>query len=654
VCGIAGVWDQVGRLAGIEELAARARAMAGVLAHRGPDDEGVWVDAEVRLALSHRRLAVIDLSPAGHQPMVSAGGRWVVTFNGEIYNCAELRRALAGLGHRFRGTSDTEVMLASFEQWGVLEGVERFVGMFAFAAWDRREGLLWLVRDRIGKKPLYWWAGGGLVAFASELKGLMAIPEVPRRLNRAVLARYLQFGFVSPPDAILEGARALAPGGWVCARAHGEFAAGRYWLAGGVIAEAKARPFRGTLAEAAEALEEILGDAVRLRMLADVPLGAFLSGGIDSSTITALMQRASGRPVRTFSMGFRETAYDESPHAAAVARHLGTEHTTLTVTEEDALQVVARLPEIFDEPFADSSQIPTYLVAREARRHVTVVLTGDGGDELLCGYERYPVVVRDWQRTMAVPYPLRWVLSTALTVMSSRRLAWALAPAGIFLRMQGKRYGSVGERVGRRAVLLGATSLAEYYDHHGHSCLNPQPIRWLRGPWRARQELETAAGHTPGLEPLEQLTALDFNRYLPDDILVKVDRASMAVALETRCPLLDHRVVEFAWRLPLTTKWDGRQGKVVLRRILSRYVPAALWTRPKMGFGMPVGEWLKGALREWAEDVLTPQRLGELALWRMETLRRAWREHLAGAHDHRNLLWPVLMFETWRRYWRVG
>lgn len=653
MCGIAGLWDQAGRFAGPEELAAKARAMAAALAHRGPDDEGIWLDASARLALAHRRLAVIDLSPAGHQPMVSAGERWVMTFNGEVYNAAELRQQLARLGHRFRGTSDTEVMLAGFEEWGVLAAVERFVGMFAFAAWNRREGTLWLVRDRLGKKPLYWWLAEGMVAFASELKGLMAVPEIPRRVNSQVIPHFLQFGFVSPPAAVLAGVRTLPPGSWVRVRPGGDTSEGRYWQVGRVIAAAQAQPFTGTLEEAAEALEDTLGEAVRLRQVADVPLGAFLSGGLDSSTVTALMRRTSSQPVRTFSVGFREVAYDEGPFAAAVARHLGTEHTPITLTEGDALEVVPRLPEIFDEPFADSSQIPTYLVAREARRHVTVALTGDGGDELFAGYQRYPTIATSLARYRRLPPVLRRCVGHLALATSDGESPWWLFGLAPLLLLRGRRLSSLQERVRRRALLLQALDLGVFYDVHGSACLNPDPGLWLRGRFSGGRR-ELASVSSPPLGAWEAMMALDLGRYLPDDILVKVDRASMAVALEPRCPFLDHRVVEFAWRLPLGMKWNGQQGKVVLRRLLAKYVPPPLWDRPKMGFGMPVGEWLQGALREWAEELLDAQRLGELGIWRVAALRRAWAEHLSRAHDHRNLLWPVLMFEAWRRRWQVA
>lgn len=610
------------------------------------------MEDEAGLALAHRRLAVIDLSPAGHQPMLSGQGGWAVVFNGEIYNFHQLRELLEPRGHHFRGGSDTEVLLAALEEWGLPGALEGLVGMFAFAAWDRRQRRLWLVRDRLGKKPLYWMEQGGVVAFASELKGLFPLPQLSRRWRREALPHFLRFGYLSPPAAALEGVYALPAGGWANWGEVGEVTAGRYWDIGRVIARARQEPFRGSLAEAAEAFEAVLAEAVRLRLVADVPLGAFLSGGLDSTLITALMQRQVGRPVRTFTVGFAEVSYDESRHAQGVARHLGTDHTSITLTEAEALEVVPRLPEMYDEPFADSSQIPTFLVAREARRHVTVALTGDGGDELLGGYERYRVIAASQERFARLPVSLRRLGGQAALIASHADHPWWLFALAPLLAVRGRRLASLRERFRRRALLLGALDPATFYDLHGAACLNPEPEVWLlAGAAAPRRWREVCPLPLP---PVETMMALDFAQYLPDDILVKVDRASMAVALETRCPLLDHRVVEFAWRLPADYKWDGQRGKVVLRRLLARYVPEALWERPKMGFGMPVGEWLGGALRDWAEELLAPGWLAEAGVWRVAALRRAWREHLEGRHDHRNLLWPVLMFEAWRRHWRLS
>lgn len=655
MCGIVGIWLRGGGEATGDELSARLERMRDALAHRGPDDAGAWVDAAAGIGLGHRRLSILDLSPLGHQPMLSADGRLVMVFNGEVYNFAELKSELEALGHRFRGSSDSEVMLAAFRQWGVEPAVQRFVGMFAIALWDRQEHTLTLIRDRLGKKPLYWGHVPGAFVFASELKAVCALPAFSRRLDRRVLPLYLRYGYVPSPLCIYEGLHTLAPGSILTVGAGGRERLERYWHPAEVARRAALEPFEGSQEEAAEQFEEVLTEAVRLRMIADVPLGAFLSGGLDSSLVVALMQKLCSQPVRTFTIGFAERAYDESAHAEAIARHLGTDHTTMVVTEREALEVVPRLPEIFDEPFADSSQIPTHLVSALARSRLTVALSGDGGDELFAGYTRYPAIARDWGAREALPSVVRRAAGAALRLATSPPLAWGLAVLKPLLWLAGKRLGSIAERVRRRGVLLADMSFARYYSLHGSCVLNPEPELWLAQP--------TPAASDPLLDPartaersdlFEIMMLLDLAQYLPDDILVKVDRASMAVALETRAPLLDHRVVELAWRLPAAYKNDGVTSKRLLRHVLGRYLPEALWDRPKMGFGMPFGEWLTSQLRGWAEDLLAPPHFAESGLWRVGAVRRAWREHLSGAHDHRNLLWPVLMFEAWRRRWRVS
>lgn len=652
MCGITGIWlPDPGRAAG--ELARLVGRMTDAIAHRGPDDAGSWTDDEVGIGLGHRRLSIIDLSPLGHQPMFSADGRLVMVFNGEVYNFGELRQELAGLGHRFRGGSDSEVMLAAFVEWGVRVAATRFVGMFAIALWDRRERSLHLVRDRLGKKPLYWGRVGGGFVLASELKAIAALPGFERRLDRSVLPRYLQVGYVASPLCIYEGLHVLEPGCVLTVREGQPDRVERYWDLDEVLRRGAGHPWRGSEDEAADELERLLTDAVRLRMISDVPLGAFLSGGVDSSTVVALMQAASTQRVRTFTIGFEESRYDESAHAEAVARHLGTDHTTLVVGERDALDVVPRLPELYDEPFADPSQIPTFLVSRLARRHLTVAVTGDGGDELLAGYERYAKVARDWRVRASLPASLRRIAGAALALTTRAPGRWALTGLAAGMRTAGRRHGSLPERVGRRALLLGARDFRHFYAVHGHVALNPDPALWLHAGTAAPDKLLRPC---PGsrTDPIEQMMELDLRQYLPDDILTKVDRASMAVALETRVPLLDHRVVELVWRLPLASKTDGVTGKLLLRRVLDRYVPRHLVERPKMGFGMPFGEWITSELRDWAEELLREPALAEAGVWRVGEIRRAWREHLSGAHDHRNLLWPVLMFEAWRRHWRVG
>lgn len=628
--------------------------MALALRHRGPDDAGIWVDAAAGVGLGHRRLSIIDLSPLGHQPMLSADGRFVMTYNGEVYSFPEMRRELEGLGFAFRGQSDSEVLLAAFVQWGVPDAVRRFVGMFAIALWDRREHQLWLIRDRLGIKPLYWGEVAGAFVFASELKAFCSLPEFGRKLDPTVVPLFLRYGYVPSPLCIYQGVRALEPGCALVVGETGEPRVERYWDLVEVARQGMASPWRGSEDQAVDELERRLGEAVRLRMISDVPLGAFLSGGLDSSLVVALMQAGSTQRVRTFTIGFEDAAYDESRHAEAVARHLGTDHTTMMVTERDALDVVPLLPELYDEPFADSSQIPTFLVSKLARRHVTVALTGDGGDELLAGYTRYPAVAGDWRARERMPMWLRQVAAAGLGAVTRPGLAWTLGALIPFLWLRGKRLGSLRERVRRRGVLLSDMAFERYCSLHGSFVLNPESELWLGGGAGAADKLLARGSGAKLSGTVETMMLLDTLQYLPDDILTKVDRASMAVALETRVPLLDHRVVELVWRLPLAFKTDGTTGKLLLRRVLDRYVPRQLVERPKMGFGMPFGEWITSELRDWAEELLREPALAEAGVWRVPAVRRAWREHLSGAHDHRNLLWPVLMFEAWRRHWRVG
>lgn len=653
MCGIAGIWMAGGKEGDGLALDQTVKGMSDAIAHRGPDDAGVWVDAAVGVGLGHRRLSIIDLSPAGHQPMLSADGRLVMVFNGEVYNFGDLRRELEGLGHSFQGGSDSEVMLAAFRQWGVEAAVRRFVGMFAIALWDRGEQRLWLIRDRLGKKPLYWGRVDGALVFASELKAFCAVEGFARRLDRQAVPLFLRYGYVPSPHCIYEGIQALEPGMLLSVREGQIERIDRYWDLEEVVRAGESNPWCGSEEDAAAELERVLLDAVRTRMISDVPLGAFLSGGLDSSLVVALMQAQSIRPIRTFTIGFEEAAYDESPHAERVASHLGSDHTTMRVTQRDALAVVPLLPQIYDEPFADSSQIPTYLVSKLARGKLTVALSGDGGDELLAGYNRYAVIAADWRRREALPAPARFLAANALRVVTGPPFGWGLSVLVPLLWLCGKRVGSIAERIRRRGMLLEEMPFGRYYSLHGSFALNPEPERWLAHSTAGADKLLDRLKAGGGPDVIGSMMRLDLGQYLPDDILVKVDRASMAVALETRAPLLDHRVVELVWRFPLAFKTDGITGKLLLRRVLEKYVPRALWDRPKMGFGMPFGEWIVAELRDWAEDLLAPGRLGEAGVWRVDALRRAWREHLSGAHDHRNLLWPVLMFEAWRRHWRV-
>jgi asparagine synthase (glutamine-hydrolysing) len=628
------------------ELRATVGTMTETLGHRGPDAGGAWVDPAAGVALGFRRLAIIDLSAEGDQPMVSACGRYVVVFNGETYNFRELRRQLEAAGHVFRGRSDTEVMLAAFIAWGVAPALRRFNGMFAFAVWDRSSRELHLARDRVGEKPLYYGWEGTTFLFGSELKALRAHPSFRGDIDRDALALYLRHKYVPTPWSIHQGIYKLPPGTLLTLAFD---TAGRtpapepYWSAREVAEGGSAHPIDHA-GEATAELDELLRDAVRLRMEADVPLGAFLSGGVDSSTVVALMQAQSSRPVKTFTVGYEDPAFDEGVDAKAVARHLGTDHTELYVTPRDCMAVIPRLPTLYDEPFADSSQIAVYLVSQLAREHVTVSLSGDGGDELFGGYNRYRWAPAVWSRVARVPRPLRRAAAGLLTARSPeswdrllRRLTW-LTPGDANQRL-------AGDKIYKLAAVLGLDGPEQIYLHLVSHWRHPEslvaggrepptpvtdPTRWARVPGAA-----------------EHMMYLDLLTYLPDDILVKLDRASMGVSLEGRVPLLDHRVVEFAWRVPLWMKVRNGQSKWLLRQILYRYVPPQLIERPKMGFGVPIDRWLRGPLRGWAEELLDPRRLRADGYLDPEPIRRTWTEHLSGRRNWQYHLWDVLMFQAW-------
>ncbi len=634
MCGIVGLWDPDRRL---EEPTLRGvvQRMTDALRHRGPDDSGVWVSAAAGLGLGQTRLAVIDLSPAGHQPMVSACGRYVVVYNGEIYNFLDLRRELEGRGHRFRGHSDTEVLLEGIAQWGVKEALDRLVGMFAFAVWDIPHRRLVLARDRLGKKPLYYGWSAGRFLFASELKALARLPGFSPAIHRGALALLLRHNYVPGPWSIYHDIYKLPPGSLLELGDPSDRPTPRpYWSLEEAVARAAEDPFRGPIDEATDALERLVADAVRRRMIADVPLGAFLSGGIDSSLVVALMQRHSHRAVQTFTIGFEEREYDEAPYAAAVARHLGTDHTEQYVRPREAWQVIPRLPEIYDEPFGDSSAVPTLLVSELARRYVTVVLSGDGGDELFGGYQRYLHIARLWRALERVPLAVRKAAAKAL--------AWGARGLPAAMRC----------KVASRAERLDIATPGQMYVRHNVHWADAHRVVLGAEPLEA---LASQPDRWPNSRPyLEQWMYADTVSYLPDDILVKVDRASMAVALEARTPLLDHRVVEFAWRLPLEWKICGRTGKWLLRRVLQRYVPSQLFERPKAGFGVPIDHWLRGPLRDWAEAFLDPRRLRQEGFFNPAPIRQKWEEHLSGRTAWHYHLWDVLVFQAWYQRWGRG
>jgi asparagine synthase (glutamine-hydrolysing) len=619
--------------------------MTGTLVHRGPDAGSVWVDAAAGIGLGHRRLAIIDLSPQGLQPMHSSCGRYVISFNGEVFNFRALRKELESLGHAFRGHSDTEVMLAAIREWGVGMAVRRFIGMFAFALWDRADRRLSLVRDRLGIKPLYYGRVGETLLFGSELKAIATHPEFRGRIDRNALAAFMRHNYVPSPFTIYEGFYKLPPGTVLQLEEQAQRPSlVAYWSAREVAQRGLANPLEATPGEATDMLERLLRDAVKLRMESDVPLGAFLSGGIDSSTVVALMQAQSTQPVKTFTIGFHEAHYDEAVHAKAVASHLGTDHTELYARASDALELIPRIPEWFDEPFADSSQLPTYLVSRMTRRDVTVSLSGDGGDELFAGYDRYFWTQAIWRVIGRVPLawrsrlagllgrvPLEWIdrVTTLVSVPKPARIT--------------------GDRYAKMTHTLRLDSIDAVYRRLQSHWENPEML--LVGATEPRGVLWDPAIVAELPDFIARAQFLDTVTYLPDDILTKLDRASMAVSLEARVPLLDHRVVELAWRMPASLKVRSGQGKWILRQVLHRYVPEQLVDRPKMGFGVPIDSWLRGPLREWAEDLLDEGRLRSDGYLDPGVVRTAWQEHLSGHRNRHYQLWNVLMFQAWKARW---
>lgn len=636
MCGITGFW-------GGAPDAFIAEKMARSIKSRGPDDSGVWVDTSARLALAHRRLSIVDLSTAGHQPMVSPCGRYVLIYNGEIYNSPDLRKELEREGGAFgwRGHSDTETLLAALRHWGLQSALERLNGMFAFALWDVSERTLFLARDRMGEKPLYYGRSGETFLFGSELKALTAHPEWQGQVDRDALALYMRHNYVPAPWSIYQGISKLPPAHFVAIREGGRRVGEPvcYWNLS-QVAERGVMSAVGEPEALVDELDELMRDAVGRRMMADVPLGAFLSGGYDSSVVVALMQAQSQRPVKTFSIGFHEAGYNEAQHAKAVAQHLGTEHTELYVTPDEALGVIPDLPAIYDEPFADSSQIPTFLVSQLAKQHVTVSLSGDGGDELFYGYNRYMFGDNVWEKLGRMPVPVRRILAALLRRAPGNALdvAQRLLPRRF-------RVPSLPDRLPKLAdVLTHRDGQAFYRSLVSHF---KDPAALVLGA----KEPETILSRPDALPSLtgfrDQMMYLDMMTYLPDDILTKVDRASMAVSLEARVPLLDHRLVEFAWRVPIEYKYRDGQGKWLLRQVLYRYVPREMMERPKMGFGVPIEHWLEGSLRDWAEALLDEKRLREEGFFDPAQIRQMWREHLSGARRWHYYLWDVLMFQAW-------
>lgn len=637
MCGLVGYWNERGADVSIVEQ------MANQIRHRGPDDTGVWLNETGDLALAHRRLSILDLSPAGHQPMHSPCGRFTLIYNGEIYNHQDLRLDLEKENGHFdwRGHSDSETLLAALRHWGVEATLQRLNGMFAFALWDDSDKSLFLARDRMGEKPLYYGNNGGVFLFGSELKSLCAHPGWKGNINRDALTLYMRHSNVPSPWCIYQGINKLSPAHFVVIRDAGTTISKPqcYWNLG-EIAETGCANLKNSEKDSIDELDSLLRDAVLRRMASDVPLGTFLSGGYDSTMVAAMMQAQSDRPIKTFTIGFHEKGYNEAVHAKAVAKHLGTEHTELYVTSQEAMAVIPKLPTIWDEPFSDSSQIPTLLVSELARKHVTVSLSGDGGDELFYGYQRYTKGNQVWNKLNLLPPSLRQILAKMLEVVPGETIE-------SLLRILPKRFQlpHLADRLPKIAeVIKGKTGEAFYHRLVSHWKNPSSLVHGGTEPLTFFDDSERLL-KLPGLQ--ERMMYLDSMTYLPDDILTKVDRASMAVGLEARVPLLDHRVVEFAWQLPMSMKYRNGKGKWLLCEVLYRYVPRELMERPKMGFGVPIDEWLRGPLRDWGEELLSEKRLREEGFFDPAPIRKMWQEHVTGKRRWHYYLWDVLMFQAW-------
>lgn len=642
MCGLVGFWDFKAETSKVELLAI-GQKMGKAISHRGPDSEDAWCDETIGLTFSHLRLAIVDLSEAGHQPMISRSGGSVIVYNGEIYNAPELRALLGVEGIHFRGHSDTEVILEACERWGVEATCQKLIGMFAFAFWDKNTQKLFIARDRLGIKPVYWGLNQGVLFFGSQLKSFKEHPKFKPDIDKDALTSYFRFNYVPTPVSIFKNIQKLSPGSILSVERSQKITESRFWDLQDVVATGKEIQLKHSRSDGVlvEACDSLLRDAVKRRMVADVPLGAFLSGGVDSSTVVALMQAQSDRPIKTFTIGFNETGYDEAKHAAAVAKHLGTEHHELYLASQDAQAIIPDIPNWCDEPFADVSQIPTYLVSQLARQHVTVSLSGDGGDELFAGYNRYFVGQKLWPRLKLLPYWLRYLSAHGIRQVSPN--TWdgfsKILPSRFRPRLMGDKVHKLADILSVPNAEVFYKKLVSYWEDPADLVIGGSES--VLYPWNRKSESAF----------IETMQMMDTLTYLPDDILTKVDRASMAVSLEARVPLLDHRVVEFAYGLPMDVKIRNGQGKWLLRQVLNKYVPNNLIDRPKMGFGVPIDQWLRGPLREWAENLLSQQRLESEGILNPVRIRERWSEHLSGQRNWQYSLWGVLMFQAWQERW---
>ena len=640
MCGIAGFLVK-NRMNYGGNLSEQATHMSAAIISRGPDDSGVWIDKAAGVALSHARLSIVDLSPAGHQPMESASGRYAIVFNGEIYNHKEIRHNLRDQVSYWRGHSDTETLLNAIEVWGLESTLKRCEGMFALAVWDRTKSILMLARDRLGEKPLYYgWQGEGVntaFLFGSELKALRKHPSFKFDINRDAINLLLRHNCIPAPYSIYNKISKLMPGTILSISINDtEPKISEYWSLKEVAMKGLDNLHSGSDAEVINGLEDVLKRSVEQQMVADVPLGAFLSGGVDSSLIVALMQQQSTQPVKTFTIGFSDDSYNEAKHAKEVAKYLNTDHAELYVSHQDAINVIPKLPKIYDEPFSDPSQIPTFLVSQLAREHVTVSLSGDAGDELFCGYNRYLLTDQLWGRLSMLPVSMRRGLAGMMTTLSPEAFNKFLG----FLP-----YNRVGEKIHKAASVMESSSIDELYLRLVSHWNNPESI--VLNSREPITQLTSATSNISRLSQIQKMMLMDTLTYLPDDILTKVDRAAMGVSLETRIPFLNHNVVEYAWRMPMNFKVRNGEGKWALRQILYKYIPKEMIERPKMGFGVPIDSWLRGPLREWAEELLDESRLRQEGFFNPEQIRQKWREHLSGTRNWQHQLWDVLMFQAW-------